>query len=149
VYPFQNSGVPTFDQFGNQAEFSPLTAKSTAGSLAPGQTLISCSGRIATATGATITVPLFTVPASKTWFETDLNLSTIASVEVDCQVQAGTIPIDREVTSSTSPINVVHETQPLAPGGTVVSLVLPATSGGSVNIDFMVSGYFQSPAGVN
>ena len=77
----------------------------------------------------TTTVPLFAVPASKTFFETDLNLSTIASVEVDCQVQAGSVPIDREVTSSTSPINVVHETQPFAPGGTIVALVLPATSG--------------------
>ena len=143
-YPIPNSAVPTFDQFGNQAEYSPLVGRSTAGALAPGQTLISCSGRIATATGATTTVPLFTVPAGKTFFETDLNLSTIASVELDTQVQAGSIPIDREATSSTSPINVVHETQPFAPGGTVVSLVLPATSGGSVNLDFMIAGYFQS-----
>lgn len=144
-YPAPNNAVPTFDQFGNQAEYSPLVGRSTAGALAPGQTLISCSGRIATATGAVTTVPLFTVPVQKCWFETDLNLSTIAAVEVDCQVEAGTIAIDREVTSSTSPINAVHETQPFAPGGTVVSLVLPATGAGTVNIDFMVAGYFQSP----
>jgi hypothetical protein len=144
-YPYPNVGQPTFDQFGNQAEYSPLVSRSTAGALAPGQTLISCSGRISTSASATVTVPLFTVPANKTWFETDLNLSTIASVELDCQVSAGSVPIDREATSSTSPINIVHETQPFAPGGTMVSLLLPQTSGGAVNLDFMVAGYFQAP----
>jgi hypothetical protein len=146
-YPYPGVSQPYYDQFGSAAEFNPYVSRSTAGALAPGQTLISACGRIATATGAITTVPLFTVPATKTWFETDFNLSTIASVEVDCQLQSGAISIDREVTSSTSPINAMHETQPFATGSLVVSLVLPATSGGSINVDFFVAGYFQQTPG--
>lgn len=146
-YPYPGVSQPFYDQFGSAAEYSPYVQRSTAGALAPGQTLISASGRIATSQSAAVTVPLFTVPTGKTWFETDFNLSTIASVELDTQLQSGSIAIDREATSSTSPINVVHETQPFATGGQVVSMLLPQTSSASVNLDFMVAGYFQSPPG--
>jgi hypothetical protein len=144
-YPYQNQSVDTYDQFGDHYEVNPFVGRSTAGAMAPGQTLISCAGRIATSSSAATTIPLFTVPAGKMWFETDFSLSTIAQVEVDTQIQAGTIPIDRAVTSSTSPISISRETQPLATGGVVVSLVLPETSAGSINVDFFVAGYFQQP----
>ncbi len=147
-YPYPQAQQPYFDQFGSQAEFHPLVGRSTAGALAPGQTLISAAGRITTSASVTVTVPLFTVPAGKTWFETDFNLSTIGAVEIDCQVQSGTIAIDREVTSSTSPINALHETQPFATGNQVVSMVLPVTAG-APNVDFFIAGYFQSPPGNN
>lgn len=142
-YPYPQAQQQYIDQFGSAAEYSPYVTRSTAGALATGQTLISACGRITTATGAATTVPLFTVPANKTWFETDFNLSTIGAVEVDVQVQSGAVPIDREVTSSTSPINALHETQPFATGGLVVAIVLPATGAGAINVDFFVAGYFQ------
>jgi hypothetical protein len=143
-FPYPQVQQPYYDNFGSQAEYSPYVGRSTAGALAPGQTLISACGRIATNNSAATTVPLFTVPPGKTWFETDFNLSSIGAVELDCQVQSGAIAIDREVTSSTSPINALHETQPFATGNQVVAIVLPLTASAQ-NIDFFIAGYFQGP----
>jgi hypothetical protein len=148
-YPYPSGQLPYYDQFGSQYSVSPLVAKSTAGSLGFGQTLVSACGRIATSATLPVTVPLFTVPTNKTFFLTDMVLSTIAAVEIDTQITAGAVPIDRAVTSSTSPICVIHETQPLATGTLVVALVLAATTAGTVNVDFFVAGYFQSQPGVN
>ena len=151
MYPYQNGGgpinaPPAFDQYGNQANINPLVGRSTAGAMAPGQSLISAAGREATSNSVAITFPLFTVPAGKTFFLTDFQISTIGTVEVDTQVQAGSIPIARAATSSTSPIGVIFETQPIAPGGVVVSIVLPVTAS-SFNVDFYVAGYFQANPG--
>jgi len=144
-YPYPGAQQPTFDPFGSQIQVNPQVQKSTAGNLGPGQTLISCCGRVASSSSGTVTVPLFTVPAGKTWFETDFDLSTISTNEIDVQVQAGGIPIDRAAVSNTSPINTTRETQPLAPGGTQVALVIGQTSTNAQNLDFYVAGYLQAP----
>jgi hypothetical protein len=144
-YPYIGTDrQPAFDQFGNAYEVNPFVGRSTAGALSPGQTLVSFCGRMVTLTGGVQTVPLFTVPANKTFFSTDLCASTASSVELDVQLQAGGITIDRVDVTGTSPVTASHETQPFAPGGSAVQVVLPQTSGGAQNVDFFIAGYLQA-----
>src|SRR5579859_2998060 len=122
-----------------------VTAKSTAGSAAPDQTLqtFSSSGGVSVNTGAT--VALFTVPAGKTFFMTDIvvmgNAATATQFLV--QVKQGTTVIfEGFCKTDTAPVEAPGlETQPSAPSGTAVSLVLG--TGASTTATYFISGYVQ------
>ena len=143
MYPNLGLAQATFDQYGNQCSISPLVTRSTAGALAPGQSLFSCDGRIATTTTAATTIPLVAVPPNTVFYVTDFCCSTAGTSEVDVQLQSGTIPIDRASVFNTSPASYTHETQPMAIPGNVVNLVFGQTTAVQ-NVNFFIAGYFQA-----
>jgi hypothetical protein len=143
MYPTLGLPQPTYDQYGNQCSVNPMVTRSTAGALAPGQALFSCDGRIATTTTAATTIPLVSVPPNMVLYITDFCCSTAGTSEVDAQIQSGTIPIDRASVFNTSPAAYLHETQPMAIPGNVLSLVLSQTTAVQ-NVNFFIAGYFQA-----
>jgi len=142
-YPSPAALQPQYDQYGNQYGVNPLVARSSAGPLAPGQSLWSTSGRISNQTSGTTPVPLLAVPANMVLYITDFSASTVGSAEVDVQVQSGTMVVLRAAVFATCPAAAMFETQPMVIGGNTVNLVASATGSAQV-IDFYIGGYLQS-----
>lgn len=120
-------------------------AKETAGSAAPDQTLktFSSSGGVSIATGAT--VALYTVTAGKTFFVTDIVITGNAATagQVLCQLkQAGTVFWEGYMKTDTQPLEIAGlETQPTAPGGAAITLVIGTLTGGTAT--YFIAGYEQ------
>lgn len=134
--------------------YAPLTAaipvlgsvqKGTAGAAAPDQTLkqFSSSGGVSINTGAT--VALYTVTAGKTFFITDIMITGNAATagQVLCQIkQASTVIWEGYMKTDTQPLEIPGiETQPSAPGGSAVSLVIGTLTGGTAA--YFIAGFEQ------
>lgn len=120
----------------------------SAGFVAPGQTAKQYVGKQATATGATTTVTLETVTTGKTFYVTDLYIGSDsasgAATTLDIRLQAAGADVFRAPVHNLTPIACQGiETQPFATSGQVVTLLLPQTSGGAVNVWFDIFGFEQ------
>jgi|SRR5579864_2947388 len=120
-------------------------AKSTAGAGAPDQTLkqFSSSGGVSINTGAT--VALYTPTAGKTFYATDIVITGNASTagQVLCQLKSGSTVIwEGYMKTDTQPIEIPGiETQPQAPGGAALTLVIGTLSGGTAA--YFIGGFEQ------
>ena len=119
----------------------------SAGYAAPWQTAKTYTGKQATSTSATTTVTLETVTSGKSFYITDIMIATdVASGTqiLDCQIQAAGTTIFRGPTHNLSPITLPGlETQPFGASTQVVTLLLPQTSSGAVNVYFYIAGFEQ------
>lgn len=124
------------------------TERWNAGAFGYGQTDMTSNGREGCSATATVNVPVGTVPAAKTFFLTDVQLSTVATVEIDCiiaYILGGiTVPLFRAAITSTSPCTAVGiESQPDAPAGAALVLILPLITPGPAVVDFTIGGFSQ------
>lgn len=122
--------------------------KVNAGFMATGQTAKQYVGKVTTSTTLATTVTLETVTAGKTYYVTDVLImsdsSQGASTTVDVRLQAAGVDIMRAGVHNLAPIDMTGiETQPFATTGQVVTLLIPATSAGVVNIWFNIYGFEQ------
>lgn len=125
-----------------------VTQRANAGFMAPGQTAKQYVGKQATSTSVITTVTLETVTAGKMFCITDILISTDAAsgaaTTVDTRIQAGGVDIFRTGVHNISPVIMPGiETQPFATAGQVVTLLLPITAGGVVNVWFNIYGFEQ------
>ena len=124
---------------------SGSTAKSTAGAGAPDQTLktFSSSGGVSIASGAN--VALYTVTAGKTFYATDIIITGNAGTagQVLCQLkQAGVVIWEGYMKTDTQPLEIPGlETQPSAPGGAALTLVIGTLAGGTAA--YYIGGFEQ------
>jgi hypothetical protein len=129
-------------------QVSTATQKVNAGFMAAGQTAKSYVGKQATSTSATTTVTLETVTTGKTFYITDVYIGTDsasgAATTLDTRLQAAGTDIFRAGVHTLAPITLPGiETQLYATSGQVVTLLLPQTSGGVVNVWFLIQGFEQ------
>lgn len=138
--------------FGQDVAGNPVPMGSVlrvnAGFMAPGQTAKQYTGKQATSTTVATTVALETVTAGKTFYITDLLIMTDsasgAATTLDVRLQAAATDIFRGGCHNLAPIDMSGiETQPFAAAGQAVTLLLPQTSGGVVNVWFNVYGFEQ------
>lgn len=117
------------------------TLRMSAGGASFGQTLQQFTGNPSIATGAT--VALFTVPAGKTFYITDIYVSANTAVQFSVQIQAAGVPVFQGYAKGdTGPIDMPGiETQPQCGGGTAVSLVLGTAAG--TTAAYFISGFVQ------
>jgi hypothetical protein len=108
----------------------PVTSlKVSAGGPAAGQAAKNYSG-VATLSGSTQTITLETVTTGKTYFITDIAITTTASAAILVQITAGGVPIFQTHINATKGIEALGiETQPYAAAGIVVALVIPSGTG--------------------
>jgi hypothetical protein len=145
-YPNLASLQSQYDQYGNALEVSPLVARGTAGSLAPGQSLFSASLRESAGNNSTLTFPLFIVPSNGCWFLTDMQATGAAiasAAELVLSIQAGSIIIAQCSLGATSPISCSFETQPMVPPGTMVSVVVTNANATTPAFAFFLAGFYQ------
>jgi hypothetical protein len=140
------TGLYVFDANGNPVRLSVL--KVNAGFMAPGQSAKQFVGKQATSTTAPVTVPLSTVTTGKTFYITDLLITTDsaqgASTTVDVRIQGAGTDVFRSGCHNLAPIDMTGiETQPWATSGQAVTLLLPQTSAGVVNVWFNIWGFEQ------
>lgn len=124
------------------------TQRSNAGFMAPGQTAKQYVGKQATSTTVTTTVTLETVTTGKVFCITDVLISTDsaqgASTTIDVRIQAAGVDIIRAGVHNLAPLDMTGiETQPFATAGQVVTLLLPITAGGVVNVWYNILGFEQ------
>jgi hypothetical protein len=102
------------------------TLRASAGAAAYGQTLYQPTGNPTLSTTAATTVALFTVPAGQTFYLTDLYVGSSSASPFLVTVAANGTPIFYGYCKGdTGPIDLAGlETQPQAPGGSQVSIVL-------------------------
>lgn len=119
---------------------SPATVRQTAGPPSSGQTQKNYAGSASINTGATVT--LETVTPGKTYYITDILMTTDSATPFDVQIKAGATVIFEALLSSTSPVGFAGiETQPNAASGVIVTLVAATVTG--KNIAYNVFGYEQ------
>lgn len=107
---------------------SPSSIRTSAGPPAPGQVAKNYTGTV-TLGAAAITVPLETVTTGRTYYITDMILTT-TSAAILAQLTAATIPLFQAHINSTKGIEAQGiETQPTATTGQAVALVFPAGTG--------------------
>lgn len=112
----------------------------SAGAIAPGQTLKTISGQVSINAGATVTIN--TVTTGKTFYITDISISTDNTVPTDVNIRAGGLTIFRAFVQNTAPIDALGiESQPNGTSGQVVDMVLPTAVGKNVN--YFISGFEQ------
>lgn len=139
------SGAPVRLPLTASVPVTGATAKSTAGAGAPDQTLkqFSSSGGVGIGTGAT--VALYTPTAGKTFFATDIIITGNAATagQVLCQLKSGTTVIwEGYMKTDTQPLEIPGlETQPQAPGGAALTLVIGTLSGGTAA--YFIGGFEQ------
>jgi hypothetical protein len=115
--------------------------RATAGSSAPGQTVLSFSS----SGGLTITsggsVALHVPAAGKNFYVTDLDCSTDSTAAVLVQLQAGNTIIGEKYISTTCPWEMVGiETQMMCPGGQLLEVTFAA---GTTHAAYVINGYEQ------
>lgn len=117
------------------------TLRASAGGAAIGQTLQQFTGNPSINTGAT--VALFTVPAGKTFYVTDIYVGSNSGLAFSVQIQAAGTPIfNGFAKGDTGPIDMPGiETQPQAAGGTAVTLVMGTA--GSTTAAYYIAGFIQ------
>jgi len=135
---------------GQNADGSPagVVGKVSAGFMAAGQTAKQYVGKVATSATLAVTAPLETVTAGKTLFLTDMLFATDspsgAATTLDVRVQAAGVDIFRCGVHNIAPISMPGiETQPFATSGQAVTVLLPATPAGVVNVWFNLFGFEQ------
>ncbi len=100
-----------------------------AGFMAQGQTAKQYVGKQATSTSATTTVNLETVTAGKTFYLTDILITSDQSTLLDVRIQAAGTDIFRCACRDIAPVDMTGiETQPFATSGQALTLVLPQTT---------------------
>ena len=119
----------------------------SAGFAAPWQTPKIYTGKQTTSTTVATTVTLETVTTGKTFYITDMVISSDApsggSTTVDVRVQTNGVDIFRQGVHNLSPITVPGlETQPNAASGQTVVILLPITTSVQ-NVWFFVAGFEQ------
>ncbi|GAC1406107.1 MAG: hypothetical protein NVSMB60_25800 [Mycobacterium sp.] len=119
-----------------------------AGFMATGQTAKQYVGKVATSTTLTTTVAIETVTAGKNFYITDLVMNTDsasgATTTLDVRLQAAGVDIFRAGIHNLAPLDLAGiETQPFATSGQAVTLLLPITAGGIVNVWFNILGFEQ------
>ncbi len=147
--PFPNLDVPQprFDMYGSQFEISPLVSKGTAGVMAPGQTLFSCTLRENAPSSATATYPVLIVPANMCFFLTDFQANgaaIVAGAEIVLTILAGTVAITQVSLGNSSPISLQYETQPFATPGVVITISVTNPSATTPAFACTMAGYLQS-----
>ncbi len=117
------------------------TLRVNAGGAAAGQSLKTYVGTQSVAAGATIT--LETVTPGKTFYITDIYVGSNTGTVFPVTIQAGATPIFQGFCKGdTGPISLMGiETQPTAPSGSVVQLVLGTAV--ATTCAFLISGYEQ------
>ena len=106
------------------------TFRTSAGNAAPGQTIktFSSSGGVSINTGATVTV--YTVTPGKTFYPTDIHISTDSATALLVQVKAGSTVILEGYISTTAPLDLAGiESQVGVGSGVVLSIVFPTVAG--------------------
>ena len=121
--------------------------KVNAGFLAAGQTAKQYVGKQATSTTVATTVTLETVTAGKSYYITDILISSDAAsgaaTTVDTRLQAAGVDIFRGGVHNLAPLTTAGvETQPFATAGQSVTLLLPITNP-IVNVWFNIYGFEQ------
>ncbi|GAC1375201.1 MAG: hypothetical protein NVSMB4_03200 [Acidimicrobiales bacterium] len=120
------------------------TLRVNAGGAGAGQTLKSYTGTQALSTTASTTITLETVTAGKTFFITDIMVTSNTGSVFTVTINAGSTAIYNSFCKGdTGPIsNVGIETQPSAGSGTVVNLVL-GLAATATTCAYVVNGYEQ------
>jgi len=91
--------------------------------------------------GGGITVVNYTVPAGKTLYITDVDVSTDSTTAVLMQIFAGALVIAEKYISTTCPFEFVGiESQMTVPSGALLKLVFPAVT---THVAYVVNGYLQ------
>lgn len=117
--------------------------RTNAGFMASGQTAKQYVGKVATSTTVTTTVTLETVTTGKTFYITDVLITSDQNTLLDVRVQAAGTDIFRCACRDIAPIDMTGiETQPYAGSGQIVTILLPVT-GSIQNIWFNVFGFEQ------
>ena len=115
--------------------------RQTAGGCAPGMSTVSFSSSGGVTVGGGITVVNYTVPAGKTLYITDVDVSTDSTTAVLMQMLAGALVIAEKYISTTRPFEFVGiESQMTVPSGALFKLVFPAVT---THIAYVVNGYLQ------
>jgi hypothetical protein len=130
-----NPVVTIYDDSGNTTP----TMRMSAGGASLGQTLQQFTGNPSIASGATVN--LFTVPAGKTFYVTDIYVGANTATQFSVQIQAnGTAIFNGFCKGDTGPIDMPGiETQPQAAAGTAVTLVLGTAA--ATTAAYFVSGF--------
>lgn len=117
------------------------TLRTSAGGASVGQTLQQFTGNPSVATGATVT--LFTVPAGKTFYITDIYIGSNTATVFSVQIQSAGTPIFYGFCKGdTGPVDIPGiETQPQAPAGTLVQLVMGTAA--ATTSAYFISGFVQ------
>ena len=108
----------------------------SAGFMAPGQVAKQLAGNlVTTSNGATVTID--TVTTGKTFYITDVVVTSNVSTPLDFQIQSAGVVIFESHVSSTAPINAEGiETQPFATSGQLCRVfVSNSVAASSLNID--------------
>ena len=123
------------------------TSKSTAGPPAAGQTAKTYNGKQALSVGGTTTITLETVTTGKTFYITDIFISTdVASGTqiLDTRLQSAGLDIFRAGIHNLSPVEMPGiDTQPSAASTQVVTMLLPTLASGSGSVYYFIAGYEQ------
>jgi hypothetical protein len=120
----------------------------SAGFMSTGQSAKQYVGKQATSATLTTTVTLETVTTGKTFYISDIFVSTDgikgATTAIDFRLQAAGTDIFRSNVHDLSAIEMAGiETQPFATSGQVVTISIPPTSGGVENVWYNVYGWEQ------
>lgn len=128
-----------------EGSLSP-TLRASAGGAAIGQTLQQFTGNPALSTSAATTVALFTVPAGKTFYITDVGVwgNAATATQFLVQIQAAGSPIlFAYCKTDTSPVEFQGiETQPQASAGQAVQLVLGIVAS-ATTAAYYIAGFVQ------
>lgn len=128
-----------------EGSLSP-TLRASAGGAAIGQTLQQFTGNPTLSTTVTTTVSLFTVPAGKTFYITDVYIGSNVGFVFLAQIQAAGTPIFFSYCKGdTGPVEMPGiETQPQAASGTAVQLVMSAVTGATSPVGaYYIAGFLQ------
>jgi hypothetical protein len=136
------AGAQKVEVVGNTAAASSVRV--TSGPPAAGQTIRKYNGKQATSTSAATPVALYTVTAGKTFYITDIFLSTDqAGTPLDVAIQAAGGNIFNAGVSTTSQVQLAGiDSQPSAAASQAVTLLLPITTAVQ-NVWYFIAGFEQ------
>jgi hypothetical protein len=127
---------------GDDGSVNP-TIKMSAGGAGGGQTLVQFTGNPSLSGSVPTTVALYTVPAGKTLFITDIYVGASTNLVFLAQIQAAGVSIFfGYCKGDTGPIEIPGiETQPQGGPGTAVTLVMGIAAG--TTAAYFISGFVQ------
>lgn len=116
--------------------------KVSAGFMAPGQSAKNTAGNLSV-NAVSATVPINTVTAGKTFYITDMSLTSDSTTAIDVQIQAGGVVIFETHVINTAPcVAMGMETQPFATSGQAVRIFVSNSSTGK-SLNYYVAGFEQ------
>jgi hypothetical protein len=122
---------------------STAVQRVSAGFMAPGQTAKTYTGKQVSSTTVATSVALETVTAGKTYYITDIYLTTDATIIQDVKIRAAGVTIFNAGVQSNGPVDMAGmETQPYGTTGQLVDLYLPITAAVQ-NFWYFISGFEQ------